>query len=50
MYVNGEKRFREETLEYANHNHSYILEVLNRIIEKSVDDSMFVSVVILRSI
>lgn len=32
-----------ETLEYANHNPSYILEVLNRIIEKSVDDSMFVS-------
>ncbi|WP_036172880.1 PP2C family protein-serine/threonine phosphatase [Ureibacillus massiliensis] len=32
-----------ETLEYANNNPSHVLEVLNRIIEKSVDDSMFVS-------
>ena len=32
-----------DTLEYANNNPSYVLEVLNRIIEKSVDDSMFVS-------
>lgn len=32
-----------DTLEYANSNPSYVLEVLNRIIEKSVDDSMFVS-------
>lgn len=32
-----------DTLEYANSNPSYVLEVLNTIIEKSVDDSMFVS-------
>ncbi|MGM9950566.1 MAG: PP2C family protein-serine/threonine phosphatase [Lysinibacillus sp.] len=32
-----------DTLEYANGNPSYVLEVLNRIIERSVDDSMFVS-------
>lgn len=32
-----------DTLEYANNNPAYVLEVLNRIIEKSVDDSMFVS-------
>lgn len=32
-----------DTLEYATKDPSYILEVLNRIIEKSVDDSMFVS-------
>ncbi len=32
-----------DTLEYANSNPSYVLEVLNKIIEKSVDDSMFVS-------
>lgn len=32
-----------ETLEYAENNPSHVLEVLNRIIEKSVDDSMFVS-------
>ena len=32
-----------ETMKYANHNPSYVLEVLNNIIEKSVDDSMFVS-------
>lgn len=32
-----------DTLEYAKNNPSYVLEVLNRIIEKSVDDSMFVS-------
>ncbi|MGN7479637.1 PP2C family protein-serine/threonine phosphatase [Solibacillus silvestris] len=32
-----------DTLEYATNDPSYILEVLNRIIEKSVDDSMFVS-------
>lgn len=32
-----------DTLEYANNDPSYVLEVLNRIIEKSVDDSMFVS-------
>jgi len=32
-----------DTLEYATNEPSYILEVLNRIIEKSVDDSMFVS-------
>ena len=32
-----------DTLEYANNKPSYVLEVLNRIIEKSVDDSMFVS-------
>lgn len=32
-----------DTLRYANNNPSYVLEVLNRIIEKSVDDSMFVS-------
>ncbi|WP_332646317.1 PP2C family protein-serine/threonine phosphatase [Lysinibacillus sp. 54212] len=32
-----------DTLEYANGNPSYVLEVLNKIIEKSVDDSMFVS-------
>lgn len=32
-----------DTLEFANNNPSYVLEVLNRIIEKSVDDSMFVS-------
>src|SRR5690606_10390018 len=34
-----------DTLEYANNNPSYVLEVLNRIIEKSVDDSMFVSMI-----
>jgi sigma-B regulation protein RsbU (phosphoserine phosphatase) len=34
-----------DTLEYANSNPSYVLEVLNRIIEKSVDDSMFVSMI-----
>ncbi|RHW34885.1 phosphoserine phosphatase [Lysinibacillus yapensis] len=32
-----------DTLEYANSNPSYVLEVLNQLIEKSVDDSMFVS-------
>lgn len=32
-----------DTLEYAKNNPAYVLEVLNRIIEKSVDDSMFVS-------
>lgn len=32
-----------DTLGYANNNPSYVLEVLNKIIEKSVDDSMFVS-------
>ena len=32
-----------DTLEFANNNPSFVLEVLNRIIEKSVDDSMFVS-------
>ncbi|RUL53669.1 MULTISPECIES: PP2C family protein-serine/threonine phosphatase [Lysinibacillus] len=32
-----------DTLEYAPINPSYVLEVLNNIIEKSVDDSMFVS-------
>ncbi|MEO4054908.1 PP2C family protein-serine/threonine phosphatase [Solibacillus sp. CAU 1738] len=32
-----------DTLEYAENNPAYVLEVLNRIIEKSVDDSMFVS-------
>lgn len=32
-----------DTLKYSNSNPSYVLEVLNRIIEKSVDDSMFVS-------
>ncbi|WP_342558441.1 PP2C family protein-serine/threonine phosphatase [Metasolibacillus sp. FSL K6-0083] len=32
-----------DTLEYAETNPAYVLEVLNRIIEKSVDDSMFVS-------
>lgn len=32
-----------DTLEYATNDPSYTLEVLNRIIEKSVDDSMFVS-------
>ncbi len=32
-----------ETLEYGNYDPSYILHVLNRIIEKSVDDGMFVS-------
>ncbi len=32
-----------DTLEYTNGEPSYVLEVLNRIIERSVDDSMFVS-------
>ena len=32
-----------DTIEYPNNNPSYVLRVLNRIIEKSVDDSMFVS-------
>lgn len=32
-----------DTLEFANGTPSYVLEVLNRIIERSVDDSMFVS-------
>ncbi|WP_318241008.1 PP2C family protein-serine/threonine phosphatase [Ureibacillus galli] len=32
-----------DTLEYANSNPSYVLEVLNQLIEKSVDDGMFVS-------
>lgn len=32
-----------DTLEYANSNPSYVLEALNQLIEKSVDDSMFVS-------
>ena len=32
-----------DTLEYANNDPSYVLDVLKRIIEKSVDDSMFVS-------
>ena len=32
-----------ETLEYAYKDPSYVLEVINRVIEKSVDDSMFVS-------
>ena len=32
-----------DTIEYGNSNPSYVLKVLNRIIEKSVDDSMFVS-------
>lgn len=32
-----------DTLEYTNGNPSYVLEVLNKIIERSVDDSMFVS-------
>ena len=34
-----------DTLEFANNNPGYVLEVLNRIIEKSVDDSMFVSMI-----
>lgn len=37
-----------DTLEYANRNPSYVLQVLNRIIEKSIDDSMFVSLCYLR--
>ncbi|QDQ01105.1 PP2C family protein-serine/threonine phosphatase [Lysinibacillus fusiformis] len=32
-----------ETLEYASKDPSYVLEVINRVIEKGVDDSMFVS-------
>jgi len=32
-----------EALEYAYRDPSYVLEVINRVIEKSVDDSMFVS-------
>lgn len=32
-----------ETLEYAYKNPSHVLEALNRVIEKGVDDSMFVS-------
>jgi len=32
-----------ETLEYAYKDPSYVLEVINRVIEKGVDDSMFVS-------
>ena len=32
-----------DTLEYADNNPSQVLSILNRIIEKSVDDSMFVS-------
>lgn len=32
-----------EALEYASKDPSYVLEVINRVIEKSVDDSMFVS-------
>ncbi|MEK5233617.1 PP2C family protein-serine/threonine phosphatase [Lysinibacillus sp. FSL K6-0232] len=32
-----------ETLEYAYKEPSYVLEVINRVIEKGVDDSMFVS-------
>lgn len=36
-------KYRLDTLEYARSNPSYVLEVLNNIIEKSVDDSMFVS-------
>lgn len=32
-----------DTLAYAENNPAYVLEVLNRIIEKSIDDSMFVS-------
>ena len=36
-------KYGPDTLEFANNNPSFVLEVLNRIIEKSVDDSMFVS-------
>ncbi|MFC9542645.1 PP2C family protein-serine/threonine phosphatase [Lysinibacillus sp. NPDC056959] len=32
-----------EALDYAYRDPSYVLEVINRVIEKSVDDSMFVS-------
>lgn len=32
-----------DTLEFANGSPSYVLDVLNQIIERSVDDSMFVS-------
>lgn len=32
-----------DTLQYADNKPSYVLEILNRIIEKSVSDSMFVS-------
>lgn len=32
-----------DTLKFSNNNPAYVLEVLNQIIEKSVDDSMFVS-------
>lgn len=32
-----------DTLEFANGTPSYVLEILNQIIERSVDDSMFVS-------
>lgn len=36
-------KYSLETLGYAQHDPSYVLEVINRIIEKSIDDSMFVS-------
>lgn len=36
-------KYSLETLGYAQNDPSYVLEVVNRIIEKSVDDSMFVS-------
>ncbi|MET4561256.1 sigma-B regulation protein RsbU (phosphoserine phosphatase) [Lysinibacillus parviboronicapiens] len=36
-------KFGLETLEYAYKDPSYVLEVINRVIEKGVDDSMFVS-------
>ena len=36
-------KYSLETLEYAQHDPSYVLQVINRIIEKSIDDSMFVS-------
>ena len=32
-----------ETLEYAHQDPAYVLEAINRVIEKGVDDSMFVS-------
>lgn len=32
-----------ETLEYTYKDPTYVLEVINRVIEKGVDDSMFVS-------
>lgn len=36
-------KYSLETLGYAKNNPSYVLEVINRIVEKSIDDSMFVS-------